>query len=179
MIPGIGLLLGGRGAKLVAIAVAAAVLAGSGFYAGKRWMDGTVAKEKIRVVQAQAEAAAATQKKERAEADYLQLRQQVADAMQKGQERAIELEKHHAEAAQRATVGYEKRIASVLDAHRRLLESSAAGGGRDHSGGLPELPSPRCAHDSAAERELIERLRAADESEARLGELQRLIKEQP
>lgn len=167
--------LAGKGAKIVLMGAAALSCFGAGAYAGHRWQAGNVANERLSVVRAQAEARSATEKRERAEADYAQIRQQVADAMQKAQERAIELESEHAAAAKRATDGYERRVATVLSAHRRLLDSIAAGGGCDRAGAVPGTPSARCAIDSSAERELIDRLRAADESEARLIELQNVV----
>lgn len=171
MIPFLGPLLAGRGLKIGVAALSVAALFGAGFKKGLDWRAGQLEAAREKTGQA-------IERAERSEADYTQLRQQVADAMRAGQERAIELEKQHAEASKRAAAGYEKRIAGVLDIHKRLLGTVAASGGRGSPAELPELPSPRCSNDSSAERELVERIREADFAEARLIELQNLIRSQ-
>jgi hypothetical protein len=167
MLPIFGALSGGS-LRLALAGVAAAVVFGGGFKGGLMWRDGQLERARNATAEAQREAG-------EEKANYGRLRADVGAAMQSAQDRAIELEAKHVESAKKAASGYERRIAAVLDVHRRLLNSTA-GGGRDSAGGLPGSEPAACFDGRAAFERFAGRAAECARSEAKLTELQRLVR---
>lgn len=168
--PMIGTFLTGRSLKLGLIAAAVLAVFGCGVYAGYRWQAGNVADAVARM--------------EKAEADYLQLRQEVAAAMTAAQEQAITIEAEHAKRAEqdreeyyRLATAADERIADVLKRARRVPKP-AEGGGQVCPSPVPESQDQRCIDGAAAFERLTRRVGDCAKAEARLKGLQQSLRAQ-
>lgn len=161
-------MLAGRGLKIAGIGLAIVACSGFGFKKGLDWRADQVETAKAKTQQALTRAYDA-------EAKYDTLRRDVGAAMKAAQDRAVELEKGHAEAAKQAQEGIDRRIAGVLDAHKRVL-ILAERRREDRASAVPANCGTGILDDPTAVRELADRARAGDEAEARLAELQRIVK---
>lgn len=168
--------LAGPAVKWGGIGLLVVAIAAFGFKRGLEWREGQVAAAKAATAQALAEAGRQEERAAKAERDYNQLRREVADAMAAGQARAIELEKEHAERAERAKVEADGRVADVLGRTRRMLDAVAPSGPTVRAGSVPEGCRARQLDDPAVERALIGRVGECAAAEARLSALQSLVR---
>lgn len=168
--------------KPVLFGAGALAIGAVGFERGYSWQSDNVANAE----QAQAREAegreVAEQKQEQAQLDYLQLRQQYGAAIEAAKIQTERLRQENQENAIQAGTDYEARLAALRAADKRIYDArmrdarATAAVSLDslRSDGVPEIHRARCSKDATAQRELEERLRAADESEARLASLQAL-----
>jgi multidrug efflux pump subunit AcrA (membrane-fusion protein) len=106
------------------------------------------------------------------QADYDAFKGEVERFGREAKARADAERERHAKVNRERESSYEKRIAALNDAYRRLRDSNT------RRGDLPPIPNAPVCPDGAADREqLLAVLRSADENTAKLIELQQWIRE--
>ncbi len=158
----------GPGLRYGAIGVAALAVGAFGFKQGLDWRAGQLEA-------AHAKAQAAVVRAEKSEAELGQIQREVAAAMTAARDRALELEKSHEVARANAQSSYDKRIAGVLDQHKRLSDAIS----RRSAGPVGAVPGDQSAcrsHDPALEQQFAGELQDADRDRARLAALQELVR---
>jgi hypothetical protein len=170
--------------SLILYGLAAAAVAGALWWVVDEWRDGRAAQREVAAAMKECPPAVenvldcvraeqATQRAIQAKFDAF-----VSDHKRLGleaQKRAEAEKERQAQVNRERTAGYEKRLASINDAYRRLRDGRADTRG----GGLSSVPdATRPPDDTARDQRLLEVLRNADEQTARLIELQRWVGEQ-
>jgi hypothetical protein len=170
-------LVAGRGAKTAGIALAAIAIGGFGF---KKGLDFRLAMvEKARAAQLEAEKHAGQQEERaaKAERDYNALRREIAAALEAGRDQAIEQEKQHAQQVEKLEKDASKRVATVLDHTRRMLNAVAPTDGPVRPRPVPQGCPARQLDDTAVQRQLIGRAGQCAAAEERLRALQQFERE--
>jgi hypothetical protein len=172
--------------SLILYGVAAAALVGGAWWVVTEWNEGRAAQQQVSAALKECPAGsvgivecvrAEQAEQRRIQAAYDAFALDTKKIGLAAQEKADREKLRQDQVNKERTVGYEKRLAAINDAYRRLRDGRS--GASAGSGAVSAIPDASIrAADPASDNRLLEALRAADEQTARLIELQRWVSEQ-